>query len=498
MNRMGPAPFTAALAALLAGGCTLGPDFVRPETPAGGYAQAAPAATSGRTMLAGGDVADDWYQLFHSESVNQLVRTTLANNPDLEAARHGLVAAQYELKAVSGSELPQLDLTGQIGRAHVNGSFLYEPVDAFKVTGNRFALGPTLAYNLDAFGGTRRAVEAQRAATATTRDQVLNTYVTLVDQTVITAFDYAATVAEIEVTQALVDELQEQFELTQTLENAGKIIRSDTLLAQTQLENLRATLPSLRQQRDVYRNALAQLCGQSPDQFTLPPLSLRDFTLPEQLPLSLPSSLVRQRPDVLAAENSLHQASAAIGVAKAARFPELSITGQYAQQTSDTKDFFTSAGGIWNFGLNATQPLFHGGTLAARQHEAEQRYQQSLASYRSTVNGAFVEVANALQALQHDAENYTAHSHALDAARANSDLARDQFRGGKYTELQVLTAEQQYQQAALTQVQADVQRFTDTAALFRALGGGWWNAPRDPSALAAASAARTPGEEAHE
>ena len=437
-------------------------------------------------MIYGGDVADDWYRLFHSESLNQLVRTALANNPDLEAARHGLMAAQYELKAVSGSELPQLDLTGQVGRAHINGSFLYSPVDAVTVTGNRFALGPTLAYNLDAFGGTRRAVEAQRAATATVRDQALNTYVTLVDQTVITAFDYAATQAQIEVTRELIDELQAQYDLTRTLENAGKIIRSDTLLAQTQLENLRATLPALQQQREVYRNALAQLSGQSPDQFTLPPLSLRDFTLPQQLPLSLPSTLVRQRPDVLAAEDSLHQASAAIGVATAARFPELSLTGQYAQQTSDTRDFFTRAGGIWSFGLNATQPLFHGGTLAARQHEAEQRYQESLASYRSTVNGAFVEVTNALQALQHDAEGYAAHSTALEAARAASDLAREQFRAGKYTELQVLTAEQQYQQAALTQVQADVLRFTDTATLFRALGGGWWSAPHDPVALAAA------------
>jgi NodT family efflux transporter outer membrane factor (OMF) lipoprotein len=487
-----------AALALLAGGCTLGPDFVRPAPPAAsGYAHAAPAAMPERTIIYGGDVADDWYRLFHSAALDQLVRSALANNPDLEAARHGLQAAQYELKAVSGSELPQLDLTGQVGRAHINGSYLYSPVQSFTATGNRFALGPTLAYNLDAFGGTRRQVEAQRAATATVRDQVLNTYVTLADQTVITAFDYAATLAEIEVTQALVDELQAQFELTQTLEQAGKLIRSDTLLAQTQLENLRATLPALQQQRDVYRNALAQLCGQSPDEFTMPSLSLRDFTLPQQLPLSLPSSLVRQRPDVLAAEDSLHQASAAVGVAEAARLPALSISAEYLQQTSDTKDFFTSAGGIWSFGLNATQPLFHGGTLAARQHEAEQRYRQSLASYRSTVTGAFVEVANALKALQHDADGYRAHSEALAAAHADSDLARDQFRAGKYTELQVLTAEQQYQQAALTQVQADVQRFTDTAALFRALGGGWWNASRDPAALAAASAGKTGGE-AHE
>jgi NodT family efflux transporter outer membrane factor (OMF) lipoprotein len=327
---------------------------------------------------------------------------------------------------------------------------------------------------------------------------VLNTYVTLVDQVVITAFDYAATGAQIEVTEALVQEYQSQYELTRTLENAGKITRSDTLIAQTQLENLRATLPSLEQQREVYRNALAQLCGQTPDDFRVPPLSLRDFTLPAQLPLSLPAALVQQRPDVLAAEATLHQASATIGVAEAARLPGLSITAQYAQQTSQLSDFLTHAGGVWSLGLNASAPLFHGGTLAARQHEAEERYRQSAATYRSTVIAAFVDVANALQALQHDAENYAAHSTALAAARASLDLTLEQYRAGKYTELQVLTAQQQYEQAALTEVQADAQRFTDTATLFRALGGGWWNASGDPAALTAAASPKQTSGEQHE
>jgi NodT family efflux transporter outer membrane factor (OMF) lipoprotein len=479
----------AALAGFLLAGCTLGPNFTRPEAPAGGYAHAAPAASASRSVAVGADVADGWYQLFHSAALDQLVRSALAGNPDLEGARHGLVAAQYELRAVAGSQLPQIDATGQIGRAHINGSYFYGPVNAIKTTGNRFELGPELAYNLDPFGGTRRQVESQRAATAVARDQVLNTYVTLVDQTVVAAFDYAATRTEIDVTLSLVQELESQFELTQTLENAGKITRSDTLQAQTQLENLRATLPALEQQRDTYRNALAQLAGQTPDSFTMPPLTLRDFTLPQKLPLSLPSSLVRQRPDILAAEDSLHEASANVGVAEAARFPSLSISAQYAQQTSELSDFLTRPGAIWSAGLNTTAPLFHGGALAARQHEAEERYAQALASYRSSVIAAFVEVANALQALEHDGQGYAAHSVALAAAAANRDLALAQYRAGKYTELQVLTAEQQYQDAALTEVQADVQRFTDTAALFRALGGGWWNAPHDPAALVATAGA---------
>lgn len=478
----------AALAGvLLMAGCTLGPNFHRPAPPASGYAHALPAAGAARTVSYGGEVADDWYHLFGSAQLDQLVRHALAGNHDLEAARHGLKAAQFELRAVAGTQLPQIDLGGQIGRARVNGAQLYAPTDFLQLTGNRFELGPTLAYNLDAFGGTRRQVEQQRAVTAAARDQALNTYVTLVDQTVITAFDYAASVAQIEVTQQLVAELQSQYDLTHTLENAGKIVRSDTLQAQTQLENLRATLPGLLQQRDAYRNALAQLCGETPDAFVMPPLTLRDFTLPQQLPVSLPAALVRQRPDVLAAEDTLHQTSAAIGVAEAARFPSLSISAQYAQQSSALNQFLTSPGNIWAVGLNATAPLFHGGSLAARQHEAEERYRQSLATYHSTVIGALVEVANALQALQHDADSYDAHGVALSAARADRDLALDQYRAGKYTELQVLTAEQQYQQAALSEVQADVQRFTDTAALFRALGGGWWNAIHDPAALEAAT-----------
>jgi NodT family efflux transporter outer membrane factor (OMF) lipoprotein len=487
----------ATLAAALTG-CTVGPDFVRPSQPPGGYAHAAPAPTAAVTVNPGANVADDWYELFHSAALDQLVRSALAANPDLESARHGLKAAQFELRAVAGTELPQVDLTGGASRAHINGSLLYGPVNEINVTGNQFALGPALAYDLDPFGGTRRTVEAQRAATAVVRAQVLNTYVTLVDQVVITAFDYAATNAQIEVTEALVEELQSQFELTRTLENAGKIIRSDTLLAQTQLENLRATLPALEQQREVYRNALAQLCGRTPDDFQVPPLSLRDFTLPTQLPLSLPAALVQQRPDVLAAEATLHEASATIGVAEAARLPSLTISARYAQQTSELSDFLTHAGGVWSLGLNASAPLFHGGTLAARQHEAEERYRQSAATYRSTVIAAFVEVANSLQALQHDAAGYAAHSQALAAARESLDLAREEYRAGKYTELQVLTAEQQYEQAALTEVQADAQRFTDTAALFRALGGGWWNAPRDPAAFVAATSQEQTSGEQHE
>lgn len=471
-------------------GCTVGPNFVRPEAPARAYVRSVPPAGEAQSFAYGGQVAGDWYRLFRSATLDRLVRQALANNPDLEGARHGLGAAQDELRAVSGTALPQIDATGQIGRAHINGSELYGPVNEIDVTGNRYQLGPSLAYNLDPFGGVRRSIESQRAQTAAVQDQLRDTYVTLVDQVVVTAFDYAAVRAQIRVTRSLVSELQAQYELNVQLENAGKIIHSDTLQAQAQLENVRATLPDLEKQRDAYRDALARLSGRTPDQFRMPALTLADFTLPGQLPVSLPSALVRQRPDVLAAEERLHAASAGIGVAEAARLPQLSLSAQYAQQTSSLDDLFTQPGGVWSAGLGLAAPLFHGGTLAARADEAKQRYAQALSAYQGTVIGAFVDVADALQALQHDADSYAAHNRALQAARENQDLAAAQYRAGKYTELQVLTAEQQYQNAALTQVQADVQRFTDTAALFRALGGGWWNV-RDRAPLSAAAVGRT-------
>jgi len=454
--------------------CTVGPNFKRPDAPATAYAPPPPAVGDQHTRY-GGEVAADWYSLFKSEAVNHLVQDALAANPDLEAARHNLKAAQYELQAVAGTALPQLDFGAKANRTHVNGSLLYAPNNTLEVTANQYNLGPSLAYDLDIFGRLRRTIEAQAAQTASIGREALNTYVTLVDQVVVAAFSYASAAEQVEVTRALVADLQKQYDLTHLLEDAGKIVRSETLQAQTQLESTRATLPALEKQRDMYRNMLFRLTGKAPQDNNVPLLTLRDFTLPQQLPVSLPSNLVQQRPDILQAEDLLHQASASVGIAEAARLPDVNLSAQFAQQSIATGDLFTKSGEIWSAGASLTAPIFHGGTLRAREKEAKERFLQAQAQYRSTVLKAFVEVANALQALQHDADDYSAHVIALDAARANRDLARTQFERGSVNELVVLTAEQQYQNAALSLVQADVQRFSDTAELFRALGGGWWN-----------------------
>jgi len=469
-------PPGAMLAALAA--CAVGPDFKRPETPGSAYRQP-PVTTGSQTLQPGGDVAADWYSLFGSPALDRLVQEALRANPDLEAARHNLRAAQFELEAVAGSALPQVEVGASAERAKVNGSLLYQADNTLQITANQFSLGPTLAYDLDIFGRLRRTIEAQAAQTSSVQRRMSNVYITLVDQVVTTAFNYAAAVAQIEVTRKLVTDLQSQYDLTHLLEEAGKLVRSDTLQAQAQLETTRATLPALEKQRDVYRNSLLQLTGKTPQDSDVPQIALGDFTLPAQLPVSLPAALVRQRPDILEAEDLLHEASAAIGVAEAARFPSLSLSGQFAQQSIKTADLLTQSASIWSAGLAVTAPVFEGGRLRAREKEARERLSAAQAQYRSVVLGAFVEVQNTLEALQHDADDSAAHANALEAASANRDLARQQFEQGRVNELVVLTAEQQYQSAALGAIQANVQRFADTARLFHALGGGWWKVPED-------------------
>ena len=427
----------------------------------------------------GAEVSSDWYSLFHSVALNQLVQAALDGNPDLEGARHALRASQYELEAVAGTALPRVQIDGRVARSRVNGSLLYQPDENLQVTANQFSAGPSLAYDLDVFGRLRRTIESQAAQTSHARHEMLDVYVTLVDQVVITAFDLAAVTEQIEVTRRLISDQQQQYDLTQTLEQAGKVARTETLQARAQLETTRATLPTLEKQRDVYRNALLKLLGRAPAEDAIPSIRLQELRLPAQLPVSLPSRLVRERPDILEAEDALHAASAAIGIAEAARFPSFNISAQFAQQSIKTSDLFTPPASIWSAGLGVAAPLFEGGTLRARQREAGERFIQARSEYRSTVIGAFVEVTDALQALRHDGDSYAAHETALAASQANRELATQEFERGSVNELVVLTAEQQYQSAALSAIQAQAQRFADAAELFRSLGGGWWNGSKN-------------------
>ncbi|MDE2149680.1 MAG: efflux transporter outer membrane subunit [Gammaproteobacteria bacterium] len=479
----------AAAALALLSGCTVGPDFRRPAAPPeNSIATGKPPPG----IQVGGHIADDWYRLFGSEAVDALVRRALRQNPDLQAARAAIGVARYQLAATHGQALPQLDgeLLANRQRANI-GALTHIPRVGVNIS-NQFRSTVTLSYDLDPFGKLKRGVEADQAAVDYARAQALDTYITLADQVVRTAFQLAAAEARIEATDKLIAAERRGLDLTRMQERVGTVPRAATLTAQAQLEGTEATLPALEQQRDAAAAALAALVGETPAGFSVPPVRLADFTLPEKVPLSLPAQLVRQRPDLLAAEAELHQASARIGIRAAQRWPDISLTAAYGTLTSDSGTVFDAANALWTLTGQITAPLFHGGALKAQENQAKTEYLAAAARYRGTMLNAFADVATALRAVEHDAATLAARRRALITARQALALSRDQFSAGAVDELQVLTAQREYRTELLAVIDARARRFDDVAALFHALGGGWWNADGDPVPALTAADYRDP------
>jgi NodT family efflux transporter outer membrane factor (OMF) lipoprotein len=236
-----------------------------------------------------------------------------------------------------------------------------------------------------------------------------------------------------------------------------------------------ATLPPLQKQLEQERNQLAAYLGTRPDRFDGPTVMLADLTLPEDLPVSVPSQLVEQRPDIQAYEALVHSATAQLGVATANLLPQFTLSASYGREGPNLGDLFTPAGIVWSLAAAVTQPVFEGGTLLARKRAAQAALDVAAAQYSSTVNTAFQSVANALVAIRRDAETLQASLQSAQAAEASLKVAQAQFQAGGITYVSVLQTEQTYQSARLALVSAQSARFTDTVALFQALGGGWWN-----------------------
>jgi NodT family efflux transporter outer membrane factor (OMF) lipoprotein len=286
----------------------------------------------------------------------------------------------------------------------------------------------------------------------------------------------AAYSAEIEATQQIVGFLEEQTNVTAAQVRAGTVPYANLLSIESQLATTEATLPPLRQQLAHTRHLLATLAGHAPADWTPPRVTLSELKLPNDLPVSLPSDLVRQRPDILVAEAQLHSASAQIGVATAALFPSFTLNASYGWNSTSLPSLFASNAAFWTMGADVATPLIQGPTLWYQRKAAIDAYQQASANYRQTVLAALAQVADALDALQHDAQTLRAQSQALNTAAEALHLIQANYQAGTVNYLQVLTADYQYQQAKLGYIQAMGQRLQDTAALFVALGGGWWNA----------------------
>jgi len=467
-------------------GCMVGPNFHSPRAPETSTYTESPqpkktlstpkAGSAGKSQyfLSGKDIPAEWWTLFHSQELDGLIRKGLANSPNLVAAEAALREAQQTLIAqIATSFIPQVSaqFSGTRQRAStatfvgVNSSNVFSLYNA----------SVNVAYTLDMFGGARREIEALRDQVDFQRFEWEGAYLTLTSNIVTTAITAASLRAQIAATYDLIKSQQRQLMIVERQFHVGGVSRADVLTQQAQLAQTRATLPPLEQSLAQSNHALSVLIGELPSENHIPKFNLTQLNLPSQLPMSLPSRLVRQRPDIRASEALLAAASAQIGVATANLFPQLSLTGSYGGTDTTISHLFSARNVVWNYGGSLLQPLFNGGALYAKKRAAVAAYEQAAAQYRQTVLQAFQNVADTLRALQHDAETLQAEKEAEVASQNSLALTQKQFHLGGVSYLSLLTAERQYQQTRIALIQAEAARYNDTAALFQALGGGWWN-----------------------
>jgi NodT family efflux transporter outer membrane factor (OMF) lipoprotein len=469
------------LAVLL--GCTVGPDFSRPEpSPAAGYAPAPISLpTAGpsdvqQKLLPGGEVVGQWWELFRSPPLDDTLALAIQGSPTLDTARATLAQAQQAIAAVTGALYPQLDLAAGAARERV-GTGLSS--GSSRVVGNLFSVGPTVSFGPDVFGGVRRQIEQQAALAELQRYELAAAYLSLTGNAVIQAIDIASARQQIEAVKDIIAVDENNLELVRIEQAAGKAATTDVLSAQSQLAADRALLPPIEQQLSAAADALTILVGKTPAEWAPPAFDLETLHLPTELPVSLPSSFVRERPDILAAEAQLHAASAAIGVATAQLYPNVTLTASWTQAAGSMGGLFEGANALSSVAAGLTAPLFHGGTLEAQRQEAIDAFLAQLATYRQTVLQAFGQVADTLRALEHDAEALDAQRNSLDTAQASLELSQESYKEGQANFLQVMEAQRLFEQARLGYAQARGQRYLDTAQLFEAMGGAWreWKEP---------------------
>lgn len=464
---------------LVCAGCAVGPDFHRPDAPNNrGYTPEGARETSvaeGKSQRfdEARPVSERWWQMLHCPALDSLVGRALAGNPGLESARATLRRAQDNLRAGYGVFFPQVNAGASFSRQ------LYNPAPGIlpSSTFNLFTLSGTVSYTVDLWGGERRQVEVLGAAVDAQRYTVAAAYVMLTSNVVTTVIAQAAYADQVDTTQRLLALLREQVRIAKAQATAGTVPYSNVLSLQSQVASTEATVPPLQEKIDQAADLLAVLSGMTPANWKQPTLALTDLQLPVDLPLSLPSQLVRQRPDVLIAEAELHAANATIGVATAAMLPNITLSAGAGTGATSIGDLFGAASPFWNLGAGLTQPIFHGGTLYYQRKAAIDARDATAADYRQTVLGAFQQVTDTLRGLSHDADALVAQREAVDDAEKALLLIQANFQAGIATYLQVLIADGQFLQAKLSYILALAQRLEDTVALYVALGGGWWNAP---------------------
>ena len=469
---------------LLLAGCTVGPDFRKPPAPdVTGYAAQPLASTASAPNVAGGeaqrfveggDISGDWWTLFHSKPLNALIEQSLANNPDLKAAQAALLQARENALAQRGAYYPSVSGSFAADRQKTPGPISPTPNSGAYVY-SVFTPQLSISYAPDLFGLNRRTVESADAQAQAARFQMIATHDTLSTNVVAAAVQEASLQAQIDATRQMISINNKMLEILRYQLSKGYVGRLDVAAQESQLAQVSATLPPLLKQLAQQHDALAVLVGRFPSQAPTDKFTLASLQLPLDLPVSLPSALVAQRPDVLQAEANLHAASAQVGVATANRLPNIQLTADAGSTALAIGQVFKAGTGFWDLGAAITAPIFQGGTLLHQERAAKAAYEMAAQQYRSTVLTAFQNVADTLVALDQDAEGLKSAAAAADAAKVTLDLAQRQLKAGYANYLSVSTAEQADLQAQINLVQAQANRYADTAALFQALGGGWWH-----------------------
>ncbi len=478
------------------GACAVGPDFQRPDnTHAGTYLESPlPAQTAAvpdaqspaQGLRAGNDLARDWWTLYRSPALDALVADALANNPSLAAAWATLRQEQENLAAGRADLLPTINAQAGADRERLSGASFGSPglIPPFTLVN----AGVAVSYGFDIFGGVRRQLEALQAAVDYQQDELRAAQLTVTGNIVTTVIREAQLREQVAALHEVQKLQRSGLAIVERRFALGAVTRSDVLAQRTALAQTVAALAPLERQRAQARHLLAALVGKAPSEVDLAAFDLAHLELPVDIPVSLPSELVRQRPDILAAEALLHAASAQVGVATANLYPQVTLGGNFGYTALKASSLFKPQSEVWGLTAGLTQPLFHGGALRAQRAAAQAAFDRAAAAYRQTVVGAFQNVADALRALEIDAQALAAQADAYAQAKAGAELAQRQYDVGAASFLTLLNAQQQFAQSAVNLVQARADRLADTAALFQALGGGWWNATTASAAAPVATA----------
>jgi len=470
-----------ATAAAALGGCAVGPDFKNPSPPpVDRYTrEPAPAATASAPVAGGttqrfapdSDIPGDWWTLFHSAALNRLVAEALRNNPDFDAAQAALRQADEAVYAAQGRLLPAAEANVAAERQRLDGAIIGEP--QYAPTFTVVTASVQVSYAPDVFGGTRRQIEAAAAQAEYQGFALEATYLTLTSELVICAVQEASLREQIAATQEILRLEENELDLVRQQFGVGVVSQAEVLLQQSQLEQTRASLPVLQKQLAQLRNALTALVGRFPSEEVEETFTLAQLTLPQELPVSVPAKLIEQRPDVRQARAALHAASAEIGIATADQLPQFSISAALGKTTTGVDALPGTT--VWNLASGVGETVFDAGTLLHRKRAAVAAYERASAQYRSTVLKSLQNVADVLRALQSDADNLAAQEAAARAVYASLLVVRARFHAQTVDFTQVLIAERNWQQARISEVRAASDRYADSAALFQALGGGWWH-----------------------